>query len=130
MAAPTPSEGPAAYEPRDTPRPATSGGSFRLAPASPVQGGYDRSRDLPRLIPLWPIEITDTSHEGALRLIRRIRRALREERRRGVAGEWCYDLRRHAGLSLALKAELASLGQPVASRSRPLFARPLRDQGK
>ena len=39
----------------------------------------------------------------------KLRRALRAERRRGLAGHWSYDLNRHLGLS-AYKGELARLG--------------------
>lgn len=70
---------------------------------------YDRARDLPRLVPLWPSEITDQSCEGRLKLIARLERALRGERRRGVAGHWSYDLARHAELLAALKEERAAL---------------------
>ena len=71
---------------------------------------YVRSRDLPRLLPLWPHEIEDQSEEGRLRLLAKLRRALRAERRRATAGHWSYDLNRHLGLLSAYKGELANLG--------------------
>jgi hypothetical protein len=75
---------------------------------------YDRGRDLPRLIPLWPSEIADETPAGCTRLIQKLRRALREERRRGVAGHWTYDLARHFALHCAYRHELARLGRAAA----------------
>ncbi len=90
---------------------------------------YDRTGDLPRLLPLWPHEIADTSPEARHRLIQRLRRALREERRRGLAGHWTYNLTRHAGLWRALQAELANLPPPLSTWAMPPFrpeAKPVR----
>jgi hypothetical protein len=70
-------------------------------------GTYVRARDLPRLIPLWPQELNDESHEGGLRVLAKLRRALRAERRRALSGHWSYDLNRHLGLLSAYKGELA-----------------------
>lgn len=69
---------------------------------------YVRGRDLPRLIALWPRELADETPEGSLIILGKLRRALRTERRRGLAGHWSYDLNRHVGLWSAYKAELAS----------------------
>lgn len=71
----------------------------------PSRGGYDRARDLPGLVPLWPAEIADHSPAGRQHVIRLLRRALRAERRRGIGGHWSYDLARHAQLRAALAAE-------------------------
>jgi hypothetical protein len=68
---------------------------------------YDRTRDLPGLIAVWPAELVDTSEEGRRRLIAKLRRALRAERRRGLMGHWTYDLARHAQLLVAFEAEYA-----------------------
>lgn len=68
---------------------------------------YDRTRDLPGLIAVWPAELSDTSAEGRRRLIAKLRRALRAERRRGLRGHWTYDLARHAQLLVAFDAECA-----------------------
>jgi hypothetical protein len=68
---------------------------------------YDRARDLPRLLALWPAEIEDLSIEGRARILKRIERALRAERRRGIAGHWTYDLARHAQLVEAYRQEQA-----------------------
>jgi hypothetical protein len=79
------------------------------ATPSPREASYDRGRELPRLLPIWPHEIDDTSAAGRTRLVRKLRRALRAERRRGLAGHWSYDLARHMQLLRAYRAELASL---------------------
>jgi hypothetical protein len=69
---------------------------------------YERKPDLPKLIPLWPSEVEDTSWVGTLRIPEALRRALRSERRRGIAGHWNYDLTRHLGLLSAYKGELGA----------------------
>lgn len=70
---------------------------------------YVRVRHLPHLIPLWPGELEDESAAGRRRLLRRLHRALRSERKRGEAGHWAYDLNRHRALLHACKAEAAAL---------------------
>lgn len=67
---------------------------------------YVRARHLPRLIALWPEDLADESEVGSERILERLRRALRAERRRGRSGHWSYDLNRHLGLIRAYKAEL------------------------
>lgn len=80
---------------------------------------YLRVRDLPKLIALWPCELADETPEGSLRVLAKLRRALRAERRGGGAGHWSYDLNRHLGLLSAYKAELAALGsRPPQTQSR------------
>ena len=70
---------------------------------------YRRSIDLPKLVALWPSEIADTSTAGRLRLIAKLRSALRAERRRGIAGHWTYDLARHQELLAAYRAEVGGI---------------------
>jgi hypothetical protein len=70
---------------------------------------YSRARDLPKLIALWPHELDDQSQGGSLNVLAKLRRALRAERRRALAGHWSYDLNRHLGLLSAYKGELARL---------------------
>lgn len=81
-------------------------------------GAYVRSRDLPRLLPLWPHELQDLTEEGRRRVLARLRRALRTERRRARANHWSYDLNRHLGLLSAYKAELAGLVSAARDLSR------------
>lgn len=49
-------------------------------------GCYVRARDLPRLIALWPQQLEDQTSEGSLLILSKLRRALRAERRRALAG--------------------------------------------
>ena len=65
--------------------------------------------DAARFLPLWPQELKDRSFEGRKTLIAVIERALREERRRGRAGNRAYDLARHAALYRMSKQERAAL---------------------
>lgn len=67
---------------------------------------YKRTRDLPRLLGVWPREIHNMSEAAVFRIIVKLRRALRAERHRGLTGRWSYDLARHLALAKALKAEL------------------------
>ena len=68
---------------------------------------YERTRDLPRLVPMWPSEMAaaDASVAGHLKLIGLLAKALRIERRCGVAGRWTYDAGRHRNLVAAIAAE-------------------------
>ena len=87
---------------------------------------YVRPRDLPKLIALWPCELEDASEAGSLRIIAKLRRALRAERRRALSGHWSYDLNRHLGLVSAYEGELARLSRAKRgfSRSAPGAAAP------
>jgi hypothetical protein len=68
---------------------------------------YDRRTELPRILPLWPDELADDSPRGRRLILARLGRALRAERRRGIAGHWTYDLARHAELLRVYRLELA-----------------------
>lgn len=81
----------------------------------PPENGYDRARDLPRLVALWPHEIADCTAAGRIRVVKLLRRALREQRRRGLAGHWSYELARHAALWRAYRHEVAELGRAAAA---------------
>lgn len=69
------------------------------------QQTYDRLRDLPGLLPIWPAELSDFSLEGTRKLLVALRKATRTERLRGSSGHWAYDLGRHLALVKAYKAE-------------------------
>lgn len=69
---------------------------------------YNRLRDLPALLPVWPAELTDMTTAGHAALIAKLRRALRRERQHGIAGHWTYDLQRHAALLRAYRSEVES----------------------
>jgi hypothetical protein len=83
---------------------------------------YVRSRDLPALVALWPHELADESPDGALRVLAKLRQALRAERVRARAGHWSYDLNRHLALLSAYRGELARLGRSQ-SLAQPKRAR-------
>ena len=76
-------------------------------PGQPPSSRYDRARDLPRLLLMWPEEIADDTHEGRIRVIKKLRRVLRQERQRGIAGHWTYNLARHMALTRAYRHEVA-----------------------
>jgi hypothetical protein len=84
---------------------------------------YQRTRDLPKLLPLWEWELVTPTAADHARLLARLRRALRTERQRGLSGNWTYDLSRHAQLLRAYRAEVAAHlkareGAAVAAPSR------------
>ncbi len=81
-------------------------------------GCYVRARDLPRLVALWPRELADQTPEGSLLILSKLRRALRAERRRALAGHWSYELNRHLGLMTAYKAELGMMRRAKFRPSR------------
>lgn len=78
---------------------------------------YDRDRDLPRLIAIWPAELGVRDLCGQSAIIRRLHNALRAERRRALAGHWTYDMARHCQLLAAYRAEVVALEQLQASAS-------------
>ena len=80
-------------------------GTMAVAGAS----AYSRTRDLPKLIALWPHELDDESADGCRLVLGKLRRELRAERRRATSGHWSYDLNRHLALVSAYKAELVRL---------------------
>lgn len=92
--------------PRLTPLPFPVRGCYAWRLAS-LRRDYDRARDLARLLPLWPAEIANPTPEGRKRVVAKLEKALREERRRGIAGHWGYDLARHESLHRAYRHELA-----------------------
>jgi hypothetical protein len=77
-------------------------------PGTTPQRPYDRRTELPRVLPLWPRELDDETFEGRQRILAKLRRALRAERRRGLAGHWTYDLARHVELLRVYRLELAA----------------------
>jgi hypothetical protein len=91
---------------RSPPRPRRHGctASSLARPQDPCE----RRTELRRLLPLWPHELADESPEGRRRILAKLRRALRAERRRGLAGHWTYDLARHVELLRVYRLELAS----------------------
>ena len=78
---------------------------------------YDRSRHLPRVLPIGPADIADDSEDGRRRILARLARALRAERARGRGGHWTYDLNRHIALAQAYAAERRHLKRDAAAIS-------------
>ena len=87
--------------------PRTKHAHLQSQPAAPSCQAYDRRTELPRILPLWPGELADDSPPGRRLILARLRRALRAERRRGIAGHWAYDLARHVELLRVYRLELA-----------------------
>ena len=85
--------------------------NFPVLPKRPNLKRSEKERlgDLAKLLPMWPAELGDRSLAGRLRIVQRLRRALREERRRGRAGHWNYRLARHAQLVNILNEEREAL---------------------
>lgn len=89
--------------------------------------GYDRIRDLPRLLRLWPGEVQVLGSSDQAWLVERLGWALRAERQLGLARHWSYDLTRHAAIVRAWRAEKAALdAMPCAKKAAGL--RPARRQ--
>ena len=88
-------------------------GRIRAMRPAPQQR-LDRRAALGRLLPLWPHELADESPQGRLRVIARLRKALRAERRRGLAGHWTYELARHVELVRLYRAEASALADALA----------------
>lgn len=75
-------------------------------PSAPT---YDRNRDLPRLIQVWPEQLTSTNPIDRLAIVRKLYAALRAERQRGRLRHWTYDVARHSQLLAAYRRELEHL---------------------
>jgi len=83
-----------------------------------VRRPVDRRSALARVLALWPNELDDASVQGRRNLIAKLRRALRAERRRGIAGHWTYDLARHVELLHVYRRELMMLKAIEAGAER------------
>lgn len=77
--------------------------------AATQRKSYNRERDLPRLIRLWPGEVASRDPAMLKSIVRKLHAALRAERQHGLAGHWTYDLARHSQLLAAYRAELHTL---------------------
>jgi hypothetical protein len=73
---------------------------------------------LARLLPMWPHELADSSMPGRRRRIALLARALRQERQRGLAGHWTYDLARHAALKRHYDRECLALASIQGAASQ------------
>jgi hypothetical protein len=84
---------------------------------------------LSRLLALWPHELDDESAGARLRVLGKLRKALRAERRRGLAGHWTYDLARHIELLQLYRAELAILVGQLGGISETTTVQRCTDRG-
>lgn len=75
--------------------------------ARPAQRAFSERTLLTQLVPLWPCELDDVSPAGRLRLLVKLRKALRTQRQKGLMGHWTYDLAKHAQLLAVYRAEIA-----------------------
>ncbi len=66
---------------------------------------YKRRLHLQHLLPLTPAAIDDPSQQNCLWIIKRLARALRQERTRGKNAHWAYSLNRHIALLQAYRGE-------------------------
>jgi hypothetical protein len=71
---------------------------------------------LVRLLPVGPDDLAGMEPQTTRRIVLKLARAIRNERARGSAGHWTYDLNRHVGLMQALKAEQERLATLARSR--------------
>jgi hypothetical protein len=94
----------------------------------PAPVPYDRARDLPRLIPLWPDELADTTQAGREALVARLAALLRRERQQGAAGAWSYDVARHRQLLIAWRAEGEALRRALRQRAITSARAPAHDR--
>ena len=85
---------------------------------------YCRVTDLPKLVGVWPHELADTSAMGRARLVAKLKRALRQERQRGLGGHWTYDLARHSQLLAACQYEIAALAALEGHGNEKMAAHP------
>jgi hypothetical protein len=75
----------------------------------PIARPINRRAALSRVLALWPEEADDLSAVGRQNMLARLKRALRAERRRGIAGHWTYDLARHVELLHLYRQVLVAL---------------------
>ena len=78
---------------------------------------YNRSRDLPRLLGLWPEEVGHLAGSGLEAIVARLAALIRAERRRARSHHWSYDLNRHGALITAFESECATLRRHQRQRS-------------
>lgn len=80
---------------------------------------YERLRDLPRLLRLWPEEVRRLEAADQDWLVAKLAKMLRTERQLGLARHWSYQLTRHAALLRAWRAEKALQDERQRQAARP-----------
>lgn len=114
-----------------TSKPTSFGNDHRYPRAAKDLSDAPLHAPLGVIIPGGGVDVDRYTAPSSRRLLVRLRKALREERRRGQAGHWSYDLNRHIALAEAHKTELSrlealtgrscgrSLGAPTTGMLRP-----------
>jgi hypothetical protein len=92
-----------------TTKPASFGNDHRCPRAAKHLSDTPLQAPLGGIIPGGGVDVDRYTAPSSRRLLVRLRKALREERRRGQAGHWSYDLNRHIALAEAHKTELSRL---------------------
>lgn len=69
---------------------------------------YNRMRDVPRAIPVWPSDLADDLVSRS-KLVAKIEAALSVERKRHTERHWAYSLPRHGSLLAVYREEKAAL---------------------
>lgn len=69
---------------------------------------YNRNKDLPRVIAVWPSELGDDLISRT-KLVAKLESACRAERQRGLENHFTYSLPRHAALNAFLEFERKAL---------------------
>jgi hypothetical protein len=73
---------------------------------------------LARVLGIPEAEAADSSLDGRLRTVARLKAAKRVEIARGKAQSWLYDVNRHINLCVLLKQETANLMADLARKVR------------
>jgi hypothetical protein len=92
-----------------------------------AQNAQRRASELASLLPLWPHELADETVAGLQKRLAILRRALRAERCRGLAGHWTYDLARHSALLRCYRREVAALAVLSATVKATQISLPARE---
>ena len=79
---------------------------------------YERRRHLPGLARATMQELESNDSAVGRTIVARLMQALRNERQRGRAGHWSYDINRHIALTQAVRAERKRLRVRRGGRTR------------
>ncbi|MBT3069656.1 hypothetical protein KKP04_02065 [Rhodomicrobium sp. Az07] len=77
-----------------------------------------RRKALAYLLGIGETEAGDSSLEGRLSIIAKLKAARRTEIARGQAGSWLYDVNRHLNICAALRREYEALEEMLADDAR------------
>jgi hypothetical protein len=98
----------------------TKGSSKSAAHAWQSPEVRDAIASLPRLIAVWPSElIAIEDPKKSAGWLAKLRKALRAERQRGIAGHWTYDLARHTELLAVYRILVGAQRETEAAKAAP-----------